>query len=161
MAEVAEERDKENFLSGRSDGRNVSEEDRESPATREATEKKIPRRQAAAGPVVGRFQRNTESPPQHPQHRAFLSGKMPVAARALLGLAGAVFFSGGRAFKRKTSQLRNRPEEFFRARLRPLTVRTALPCRYSPDSRQIVISSAKELFFDFYFPRCSEVPAME
>ena len=41
MAEVAEERDKENFLSGRSDGRNVSEEDRESPATREATEKKI------------------------------------------------------------------------------------------------------------------------
>ena len=46
MAEAAEERDKENFLSGWSDGRNVSEADRESPATREATEKKIT---AAAG----------------------------------------------------------------------------------------------------------------
>ena len=86
---------------------------------------------------------------------------MPVAARALLGLAGAVFFSGGRAFKRKTSQLRSRLEEGFRGRPRRLIVRTALLRRHSPDSRQIVIASAKILFFDFDFPRCSEVPAVE
>ena len=41
MAEAAEESGKENFLSGWSDGRNFSEADRESPATWEATEKKI------------------------------------------------------------------------------------------------------------------------
>ena len=46
MAEAAEESGKENFLSGWSDGRNVSEADRESPATREATEKE---NTAAAG----------------------------------------------------------------------------------------------------------------
>ena len=91
MAETAEESGKENFLSGLSDGRNVSEADRESPAAREATEKKITSRQAAAGPVGGKFQRNAESPPQHPQHRAFLSGKMSASARLLLGIAGCIF----------------------------------------------------------------------
>ena len=149
MAETAEESGKENFLSGRSDGMNFSEADRKFPAAREATEKENTAAAGSGRPVGGRFQRNTESPTQHPQHRAFLSGKMPVAARALLGLAGAVFFSGGRAFKRKTSQLRNRPEEFFRVRLRPLTVRTALPRRRSPDALNMVISSGRIFFHPF------------
>ena len=61
MAEAAEESGKENFLSGLSDGRNVSEADRESPAAREATEKKNTAAAGSGRPVGGRFQRNTES----------------------------------------------------------------------------------------------------
>lgn len=55
MAEAAEESGKENFLSGRSDGRNVSEEDRESPATREATEKKNTAAAGSGRPVAELF----------------------------------------------------------------------------------------------------------
>ena len=72
-----------------------------------------------------------------------------------------VYFQTEEPAQGKRPQLRSRLEEGFRGRPRRLIVRTALPCRHSPDARQIVIASAKELFFDFYFPRCSEVPAME
>ena len=92
MAEAAEESGKENYRNGwPPGGRKFSEIDRESPAAREATEKENTAAAGSGRPVGGRFQRNTESPPQHPQHWAFLSGKMPVAARALLGLAGCIF----------------------------------------------------------------------
>lgn len=53
--------------------------------------RKIPRRQAAAGRLSGDFRKIPRASPQHPQHRAFLSGKMPASARLLLGMAGCIF----------------------------------------------------------------------
>ena len=99
MAEAAEESGKENYRNGwPPDGRKFSEADRGDSAAREATEKE----NAAAAKLREEVcRKKSRILPRHPQHRTFLSGKMPVAARALLGLAGAVFFSGGRAFKRK------------------------------------------------------------
>ena len=63
MAEAAEESGKENFLSGRSDGRKFSEADRGAPAAGEATEKENTAAAGSGRPVVGRFQKNTESLP--------------------------------------------------------------------------------------------------
>ena len=55
MAEAAEESGKENFLSGRSDGRKFSEADRGPPQHGKRLKRKIPRRQAAAGRLAGDF----------------------------------------------------------------------------------------------------------
>ena len=56
MAEAAEESGKENFLSGRSDGRKFSEADRGAPAAGEATEKENTAAAGSGRPVGGRFQ---------------------------------------------------------------------------------------------------------
>ncbi|WP_346665881.1 hypothetical protein [uncultured Mailhella sp.] len=72
--------------------------DRGAPATREATEKE---NTAAAKLREEVCREKSRILPQHPQHRAFLSGKMPVAARTLLGLAGAVFFQAEDPLKEK------------------------------------------------------------
>ena len=72
--------------------------DRGAPATREATEKE---NTAAAKLREEVCREKSRILPQHPQHRAFLSGKMPVAARTLLGLAGLHFFQAEDPLKEK------------------------------------------------------------
>ena len=63
MAEAAEESGKENFLSGWPAGGSFRRQSENSLQHGKRLKRKIPRRQAAAGPVGERFQRNTESPP--------------------------------------------------------------------------------------------------
>lgn len=86
---------------------------------------------------------------------------MAVSGRRLTRRGRGVFFRQKSPHKENARSLRSRLEEEFRARLGRLIVRTALPRRHSPDARHLVISSAKELFFDFYFLCCSEASAVE
>ena len=119
--------------------------DRGAPATREATEKE---NTAAAKLREEVCREKSRILPQHPQHRAFLSGKMPVAARAMLGLAGMHFFRRKSLQKKNTAAVESVGRNFQRKAedRRSLTIKTALPCRRSPDALQFVVSSAKNIF---------------
>ena len=141
MAEAAEESGKEKYSRDRACRRKFLEAEREFPAAREATEKEII---VAEKPREEVCREKSRGPPQHP---AFLYGKMMVVSGRRFTWHGRVYFQTEAPTQGKRPQLRSRLEEGFRGRPRRLIVRTALPRRHSPDSRQLVISSAKELFF--------------
>ena len=88
MAEAAEESGKENFLSGRSDGGMFQRQIEEPPQDGKRLKRKIPRRQAAAGPVGERFQRNTESLRNICNIGLVVAATCVLLVAVLLGMAG-------------------------------------------------------------------------